>query len=124
MDNNNYNKNLKYFARQNRKSMTKAEACLWKYILKNRQLQEVKFLRQRPIKNYIVDFCSLELKLIIEVDGLSHHHEEPYQKDINRQVELEKLGFEVIRFTDEEVLKHIEGVRMTLIDIVKRKIIE
>lgn len=120
MKNNHYNKNLKSFARQNRKSMTKAEACLWKYVLKNQQLEGVKFLRQRAIDNYIVDFCSLELKLIIEVDGGTHNIEKVFENDALRQQHLEELGFEVIRFKDEEVLKQIENVRLYLVDLINR----
>jgi very-short-patch-repair endonuclease len=120
MDNNHYNKNLKQFARENRKTMTKAEACLWKFLLKNRQLENIKILRQRAVKNYIVDFCSLELKLIIEVDGNTHNFDEVYKADLIRQKELENLGFTVIRFSDEDVLKNIDGVRIKLIEIINK----
>jgi very-short-patch-repair endonuclease len=119
-ENNNYNENLKTFARQNRKTMTKAEASLWKYVIKDRQLEDVKFLRQRPIDNYIVDFCSLELKLIIEVDGGTHNIEDVYKNDVVRQKYLEELGFIVVRFTDEQVLKRINAVRLNLVDVVNR----
>lgn len=120
MSNNYYNKNLKDFARQNRKSMTKAETCLWKYTLKNSQLEGIKFLRQRTINNYIVDFCSLELKLIIEVDGETHNIKEVFENDIIRQKNLEELGFKAIRFTDEQILKQMDSVRLVLEDIIKR----
>jgi very-short-patch-repair endonuclease len=117
-DNSHYNKNLKPFARQNRKSMTKAEACLWKYILKNKQLEDIKFLRQRTIDNYIVDFCSLDLKLIIEVDGVTHNIEEINRNDIIRQNNLERKGFKVVSFTDEEVLNRLQDVRVSLLQLI------
>ena len=110
MNNNNYNKKLKGFASQNRKSMTKAEACLWKYALKSSMRKGFAFRRQRPIDRYIVDFVSLELKLIIEVDGNSHNIESINIQDKNRQRDLENLGYLVIRFTDEEVLKNMDAV--------------
>ena len=75
------NKNLQPFANQLRKEMTKAEACLWKYILKAKQLKGYQFRRQRPVLNYIADFICMELMLIIEVDGITHHWEETIVKD-------------------------------------------
>ena len=52
----------------------------------------------------------LPLKLIIEVDGITHAHEEVALNDITRQKRLEELGFKVIRFTDDEVLTAIDRV--------------
>lgn len=75
-DNHKYNKNLQPFANRLRKEMTKAEACLWKYVLRAKQLKGYQFRRQRPILKYIADFVCLELMLIIEIDGISHHWEE------------------------------------------------
>lgn len=98
-ENNSYNKRLKQVAYKLRSSMTKAEACLWKYALKGKKL-DVTFKRQRPVGRYIVDFVCLELKVIIEVDGESHNHSEIYDNDIIRQKYLENLGFMVVRFTD------------------------
>ena len=120
-ENNKYNKRLKPVAYQLRSSMTKAEACLWKYGLKSKKLGVI-FRRQRPVGRYIVDFVCLELKIIIEVDGESHNHPEIYDNDIIRQKYLENLGFMVFRFTDEEVLKSINGVMIILEDIVKSRL--
>ena len=105
-----YNKNLQPFANKNRKQMTKAEACLWKYALRAKQMGYT-FNRQRPILNYIADFMSKELKLIIEVDGYSHLLEDVIENDIIRQQRLENAGFKVIRFKCDEVLKDIKRVR-------------
>ena len=69
--NHGYNKNLQPYANRLRKEMTKAEACLWKYVLKAKQLRGYQFRRQRPVLNYITDFVCPELMLIIEVDGLT-----------------------------------------------------
>ena len=67
--NNHYNKDLKEFARNLRNNSTLTEVILWNKILKQKKLRGYSFLRQRPIKNYIVDFFSKDLKLVIEVDG-------------------------------------------------------
>ena len=80
-DNFSYNKNLQPFANKLRKEMTKAEACLWKYVLKAKQLKGFKFRRQRSVLNYIADFMCIELMLIIEVDGITHDWEETIIKD-------------------------------------------
>lgn len=112
--NQNYNKHLQKYARENRMEMTKAEACLWKYALSKRQMLGYQFRRQRPIENYIVDFVCLPLNLIIEVDGYSHQLEENQKRDRNRQDQLEKLGFTVVRFKDEEVLNEIDRVRQMI----------
>jgi len=75
-DNHGYNKNLQPFANKLRKEMTKAEACLWKYVLRARQLKGYQFRRQRPVLNYIADFMCMELMLVIECDGITHQWEE------------------------------------------------
>ena len=68
------------------------------------------FRRQRPVLNYIADFMCKELKLIIEVDGSTHQWEETAAKDLKKAKDLIEAGFKVLRFTDEEVLRHIESV--------------
>jgi len=103
-----YNKSLQPFANELRKEMTKAEACLWKYVLRAGQMNGYKFNRQRPVLNYIADFMCKELRLIIEVDGITH--DTKLEKDEHRTDELRRAGFNVFRFTDEEVLTNIHGV--------------
>jgi len=113
-----YNNNLKDEARQLRENMTKAEACLWKYVLKAANLNGYTFKRQRPILSYIVDFVCLDLKLIIEVDGITHTYESVSQDDLKRQNELESVGFKVLRFEDEDVLHHIDRVREQILEVM------
>jgi len=117
MSNHNYNIKLKPIADKLKKEMTKAEACLWKYILKGSKTK-YKFRRQRTIDKYIVDFVCLELNLIIEVDGESHNHIEIAQNDVLRQNKLENLGFRVIRFTDDEILKELSSVGIIIEQII------
>ena len=88
-----------------RKSMTDAERKLWRF-LKNKNLG-VKFRRQEPIGNYIVDFVCYERRLIIEIDGGQHCES---KEDRIRDDWLEKKGFKVLRFWNNEVLGNIEGV--------------
>ncbi|HKK38230.1 MAG TPA: endonuclease domain-containing protein [Cryomorphaceae bacterium] len=72
------------------------------------------FRRQRPMSNYIVDFICLRLKLVIEVDGYTHQLGENEVKDRIRQENIEKAGFIVIRFKDEEVLNGMNQVRTSI----------
>ncbi len=105
-----YNKNLQPFANKLRKSMTKAEACLWKYALRAKAMKGYQFRRERPVLNYIADFMCMELNLIIEVDGLTHEWEETLEKDKKKDVDLKEAGFIVLRFTDNEVLSQMHSV--------------
>lgn len=95
--------------------MTKAEACFWKYALSKKQMLGHPCRRQRPIDKYIADFLCLPLKLIIEADGYSHLLAENELKDVERQKNLEELGFTIIRFHDEEVLNSINQVREAIL---------
>ena len=109
-----YNSKLQPYANRLRKTMTKAEACLWKYLLRAKQMKGYGFRRQRPINRFIADFMCKELMLVIEVDGNSHQYEETIQKDRIKQRILEELGFKVLRFTDEEILKNLSVVSETI----------
>ena len=71
------------------------------------------FLRQKPLLDYIVDFYCEELALVIEVDGESHVGNEEYDK--KRDEELSKEGIITVRYTNDEVLKNIEGVQENLL---------
>lgn len=106
---------LKQFARENKQPQTEAEEKLWQAI-RNNQLG-VKFRRQHPIGTYIADFICLSKCLIIEVDGEIHREKKEY--DENRTAVLNQLGYEVIRFTNKEVLgdlsKVIEAIKLKLI---------
>ena len=114
MNQNHYNKHLQSCAKENKQSMTKAEACLWKYALSKRQMLGYAFRRQRPVLNYNVDFICLKLKLVIEVDGYTHQLRENEIKDVKRQREIESKGFTVLRFKDDEVLNNMNQVRTAI----------
>ncbi|MCK7506627.1 MAG: endonuclease domain-containing protein [Desulfobacterales bacterium] len=102
-----------------KKNMTKAEASLWKYVLKEKQLKGYQFRRQRPVLQYIADFLCKELMLIVEVDGITHDTEETVAKDRQRENDLIEEGFKIVRFTDEEVLANINGVADQLATMVE-----
>lgn len=104
-----YNKNLKEFANEHRNLGTKGEAYLWKYVLRAGQMKGYTFNRQRPVLNYIADFMCKSLKLIIEVDGITHS--DTLAKDFKKTEALTNAGFTVLRFTDSEVIHNIEHVK-------------
>ena len=87
--------------------MTDAERALWRH-LRLRQLGGCKFRRQQLIGQYIVDFVCFEKGLIIEVDGGQHTEQISY--DLKRSQWLEKQGYRLLRFWDNEVLKNTEAV--------------
>ncbi len=97
---------LKDFAKENKKKATNAEVALWSH-LRDEQTG-FKFRRQHIIDKYIVDFVCLEKQLIIEVDGAYHAEHEQIEYDKDRSTRLNELGFNVIRFTNEEVITDIE----------------
>jgi very-short-patch-repair endonuclease len=84
-------------------------------------LAGVKFRRQFPIGNYILDFYSPEYGFGIEADGGQHYGVEVRQNDETRTEELSKLGIEILRFNDREILNNTEGVWETIEKTIKRK---
>lgn len=89
--------------------MTGAEILLWSRI-RRKQIKEAQFYRQKPIGNYIADFYCPKVKLIIEVDGSQHYEKKGIKKDEIRSKYFENLGLKVLRFTNLDVLKNINGV--------------
>jgi len=97
----------KKFARELRKRQTDAERLLWSR-LRNRQLAGCKFRRQQLIGDYIVDFICLEPKLVVELDGGQHSEQVEY--DSKRSNFLNRFGFKVLRFWNNDVLNEVESV--------------
>ena len=100
-------KSLIVFARELRKNSTIAERKLW-HTLRSKNFMGLKFRRQEPIGNYIVDFVCYEKKLIVELDGGQHN--EFSEKEIPRTKALEKEGYKILRFWNSDVINNIEGV--------------
>jgi len=103
------------YARNRRRRQTDAERRLWAR-LRDRRLLGVKFSRQVPIGPYIVDFCCRELKLIVELDGGQHAIRATY--DAERTAFLERLGYRVLRFWDNEALANTKGVLIRIVEAV------
>ena len=100
---------------QLRKESTPAERKLWSKI-RNDQLG-INFRRQHAVGNYIPDFVCIEKKLIIELDGSQHLEQREY--DVERTRYLESLGFRVIRFWNNDVIKNMDGVILAIIHAVE-----
>lgn len=100
-------KALRKFSRSLRRSQTEAEKKLWNCLRSGRFLG-FKFRRQLPLGPYITDFCCLEKRLVVELDGSQHAADS--KKDSERTKFLEKEGFQVVRIWDNEALANIEAV--------------
>lgn len=94
-------------AKQLRKTLTPAEKQLWQ-ALRSGKLAGLKFRRQHPVGNFILDFYCAEHKLVVEVDGGIHENQIEY--DAARTTELETYGYTIVRFTNEVVLHQLETV--------------
>jgi very-short-patch-repair endonuclease len=102
-----YSNDLKQRSQELRNNSTLAEVLLWNY-LKRRKMLGYQFMRQKPIRHFIVDFFCSKLKLVIEIDGESHRLR--FSEDLRRQAYLEQMGFQVLRFNDLDVKKDIVNV--------------
>jgi len=96
-------------ARRLRSSQTSAEATLWR-ALRGRRLDRWKFRRQHPIDRYIVDFVTLDGKLIVEVDGVTHSTDGELTHDAERTRVLEAFGFHVLRVSNADIYENLDGV--------------
>ena len=98
-------------AKELHRNMSPAEAKLWKH-LRAHQMGNVHFRNQHAIGNYIVDFCAPRKKLIIELDGSQHLDQAEYDEE--RTKYLERRGYKVLRFWNNDVLNHLESVLQTI----------
>lgn len=89
-----------------RTNQTDVERKVWNALRAGR-LMNYKFKRQVPIADFIVDFVCFEQKLIVEIDGGQHLES---NKDLERDAELNVLGFRVLRFWNNEIIDNLEGV--------------
>jgi very-short-patch-repair endonuclease len=90
-----------------RQHATDAERLLWRH-LRDRQMNGCKFRRQHPYENFILDFVSLEARLVIELDG--GQHAEATEADIRRDALLRAAGFRVLRFWNNQMLAETDSV--------------
>ena len=98
-----------------RADATKAENILWQ-ALRNKQLEGLKFKRQVPLDGYILDFVCFDARLIVEVDGGQHSES---KRDAARDIHFEIRGFKTLRFWNDEVVKNIDGVCLTILNEAK-----
>jgi len=96
-------------ARTLRKTQTPAERLLWSK-LRSRQLSGCKFRRQYPFEKFILDFYCSEAHLAIEIDGGQHAEDEHRKKDNFRTLMIKRKGIRLIRFWNDDVLKHLDDV--------------
>ena len=106
-------------AYQLRSRLTEAEEILWEH-LKDRKMEGIRFRRQHPLFKFVADFYAHQLKLVIELDG--DHHAQGVQKfyDLDRTEILSEYRITVIRFSNYEVLYHLDLV----LDCIRRKVVE
>jgi very-short-patch-repair endonuclease len=111
------NANLTKLARTLRKNYTQAEALLWSK-LRARQMEGIKFRRQQPIEDFIVDFVSFEKRIVIELDGGQHAVDE--DKDKERDKWLKGNGYTVLRFWNNDLFENMDGV----LEVIREKCME
>ncbi len=114
-----HNVDLTINARNLRKNMTKEERHLWYDFLKR---YPVRFLRQKVIDNYIVDFYCHSARLIIELDGSQHYEEKGLLKDKIRTEIIEQRNLTVIRIPNNVVNRNFEGVCQYIDNTVKESL--
>ena len=114
-----HNKDLVPYAKQLRREMTKEERHLWYDFLR---FYSVRFMRQKIIGQYILDFYCAKAKLAIELDGSQHFEDSNIQKDIIRSKYLEDFGIHVIRIPNNEVTGNFNGVCEYIDKMVKQRL--
>ncbi len=105
------NPNTMHRAGELRKESTPAERKLWAH-LRNNQINGINFRRQHAIGKYIPDFCAVQEKLIIELDGSQHLEQQEY--DAERTKYLEAQGYKVIRFWNNQIMNDMNGVILAI----------
>jgi very-short-patch-repair endonuclease len=98
--------------------MTLPERKFYREVLKRKPFKNYRFLRQKPLANYIVDFYCPKLQLVVEIDGSQHVKNKEY--DEKRTKVLESFGIQVVRYWNNEIMGNIEGVYEDLLDKLKK----
>jgi len=120
----NKNGNLKYLdelrilARNKRNNPTKAEQIFWDKILQYDKIK-YRFLRQKPIGRFILDFYCSKLLLAIEIDGDSHNNKK--YLDSERDIFFRKYNIVTIRYTNEQVFDNLDKIKIDLIEKIKER---
>ena len=109
-------KSLEEIRRNLRQESTPAEEFFWQQ-LRGSKLNGLKFKRQHSIGNYVVDFYCASKRLIVELDGEVHNTKEQKEKDKHRDENLAEMNFNILRFTNEDVLLNFQSVINKIIGI-------
>lgn len=108
-----YNPKLKKLSQNNGNKPTPAENLLWQKVLRKEQLW-YKFVRQKPLGYFILDFYCSKLKLCIEVDGWYHADENQKEYDELRSEIINTFKIQVIRFSNEDIMTNIDNIKIFL----------
>ena len=114
-----HNKKIVPTARMLRKNMTKEERHLWYDFLRD---YPIRFLRQKILGNYIVDFYCAKAKLVIELDGSGHYTESGEQYDEERRAFLEGYGLTIVRIPNTEIHDNFQSVCEYIEEIIKQSL--
>ncbi len=114
-----HNKEIVPFAKELRKNMTKEEKHLWYDYLRK---YPVRFMRQKVIGKYIVDFYCAKAGLVVELDGSQHYEDVEMEKDAFRTEFLKQYGLKVIRVSNLDISKNFEGVCSFIDNEVKQSL--
>ena len=109
------------FARNQRRSSNEFASTVWQWI-RNRQIGNQKFRREHPIPPFTVDFCCVELKLVIEIDGDGHFTEDGRERDRARDEYLTSLGYMILRIPGYAVIREDGNGAQTIRDFVQNEI--
>ncbi|MRS89612.1 DUF559 domain-containing protein [Enterobacteriaceae bacterium RIT714] len=110
---------IRSHAKQLRLKLTREERRLWT-LLRSRRLSQYKFRRQHPVDNYILDFACCEARLAVELDGGQHDERQEY--DRRRTLWLNKRGWRVLRFWNNELLNNEEAVLERILETLQTHI--
>ena len=113
-----YNPALKELARELRNNMKFAEKATWR-MLNGKQFKGYDFHRQKPIGEFIADFYCYDLRLVIEIDGITHLDKDVIKKDRIKSQYFNSIGLNILRFTDDLVLGNWMMVEKELIRYIK-----
>jgi very-short-patch-repair endonuclease len=106
-------KSLTPLARTLRRNATGAERRLWQR-LRREQVGGFRFRRQVILDGFIADFACLDARMLVEVDGATHSTDEQIARDAVRSAALAAEGFDILRFTNEDVYVNLDGVLETI----------
>ena len=109
---------LKRMAKEHRNNPTKAERIFWSEILQYDKIK-YRFLRQKPINKFILDFYCSKLLLAIEIDGDSHNNKK--YLDSERDIFLAKYNIKTIRYTNEQVFNKLNIIKDNLIKLIEER---